>query len=971
MIRRIIHTVALLITVVLLISAFAVGASALEWDGASQEGGGYGTDAGTVGYALRTLDDNVIGYRFSLVDASGSNKVSKVIDIFRDYWLGDNGYAALYKFVPKYNKCQLIANQDGSYSTVFNTTNCYKEANLDFATAFPAPAEIETWQNNASNVNKVLELLGAGSVDDLVLGDKLIIEPIYDVRLESVWHAATLTEIAVYGRHLFGGSSIGGATGNPETFGFIATYTNRYYCNELYTPDGQGLWEAATPVSQRVTFDTIISKGYGVGIAYTQETGTPEPNLTVDLCEAWADNFGYYEDMYGYSTGASFNNWVLDCDYPMMGDDIWFDVHFPGETENYYVCQTIKIDGEEPVSRDLWSNNGIWYNTAPADMTISADKEYYTVVARVDWIDGGGNILKYGAEKTFYIPVQPKVNRHRVVAYNCLGIVQASDSIEDTSGAVYYGQKVRVSYQYTCDTTWTSYNNLYGTMYKWNDGDWVPSFSTPDGQDLNEAMINGTTDTVTSSLGYLRINDSYDSGENRIPFYLTTAWAADPDNTTQSDWYSIPIVTPDVELYEIYLVDEDGYRLNHRTLTLGETVYIRHKYRNNTDCTLIVDGYNNDREEISVSGVYRIPANSTIVVAAGSFVVTEDEFALWGGVYLEGAGIYNTEYESDGTNNESTLTCTVSYPLELIPVTQNAHYREETSVITSYWLLNNGNKNVTPDNNIAIRMQVYKLDGTLITSQTTTQVIVPGNNRNLYYFQWAVPKGLNGQKVRIVADIVDNGASYSLSTNYYTTCVYPEYDTPNTDYEAQAPDGFAVPSTPTATGNFATWWQWAWENDCFVKKYYGIGIPYNSAESLTPDANSNSSYSDGGWTMKSGYGVWLKALNQVSSVSGYNFPESSAYTSPQFAYATFPEFSYAYGPDVCKTLAKYSNYWFFSDPANMAYHYTPIYFPDGQYVVKIVKSDMWTPAGMVIAVSTSNPITIQDSAYDDWFVGRE
>lgn len=508
-------------------------------------------------------------------------------------------------------------------------------------------------------------------------------------------------------------------------------------------------------------------------------------------------------------------------------------------------------------------------------------------------------------------------------------------------------------------------------MYKWNNDDWVPSLSTPDGRDLNEAMINGTTDTVTSSLGYLRITNSYDSGENQIPFYLTTAWTIDPNDTTQSDWYSIPIVTPDVELYEIYLVDEDGYRLDHTDLTLGETVYVRHKYRNNTDCTLIVDGYNNDRAEISVSGVYRIPANNTIVVAAGSFIVTENEFALWGGVYLEGAGIYNTEYESDGTNNELTLQCNASNPLTLTPIAPNASYREGTDVISSFWLINSGSTDVTPDSNITIRMWVYNPNGTLITNQTITQAIVPGNNRNLYHFKWAVPTGLNGQRVRVVADIVEDGESFSLSTHNYITCTYPQFDTPETHYEDKAPDGFSVPGIPTASNNYATWWQWEWENDSFVRKSYGIGVSKISTESVTPDSNSNSTYKNGSWTMKSGYGFWLEARNAVYAVSGYLIPVGNAYTMPQFLYATYPEFSYAFGPDRCTTLTPSGSCWYFSDPNSPQYHYTPIYFPDGQYVVKIVKSDMWTPAGMIIAVSTSNPITIQDSAYDDWFVGRE
>ena len=54
-----------------------------------------------------------------------------------------------------------------------------------------------------------------------------------------------------------------------DTWGFISAYTNRYYPNALYTPDGQGLWTGAASLTKRATFYDIINKGYGVGIAYT------------------------------------------------------------------------------------------------------------------------------------------------------------------------------------------------------------------------------------------------------------------------------------------------------------------------------------------------------------------------------------------------------------------------------------------------------------------------------------------------------------------------------------------------------------------------------------------------------------------------------------------------------------------------------------------------------------------------------
>ena len=576
-----------------LVSTLAFHSFALEWDGDSVEGGGGGSSAGKVGFAIRTTGDNVIGYRFSLVDAKGNNKAPYAIDVFRNTSAGNNGYSTLHRCVPKYNKGQLIKKQDGTFSTALNLTNCYKEADMGFATALPTPDDMVTWQNYTTNLNKVLSKLGAGSIDKLKVGDKIIVEPIYDVRLESVWHAVTVTEIAVYGKHLFGFDTKITSSNDPETFGFIANYTNKHYPNELFTPDGQELWAGATATSQRLTFGTMISSGYGVGIAYTQQTGTVEPE---------------------------------------------------------------------------------------------------------------------------------------------------------------------------------------------------------------------------------------------------------------------------------------------------------------------------------------IPA---------------------------------------------------PYPLSLSPITPNAAYREGTTVISSFWLINSGHADVTPARNIAILLRVYHPNGTLITKQTATQVIVPKCNYNLYYFKWTVPTGLNGASVCIVAEIVDAGKTYGTCTRSYATRFYPVFDTPDTDYEAQAPNDFSVPALPSATSSYASWWQWEWADGTFSKKSYGIGIPSRFAEELTPDERSNSTNSDGTWIMKSGYGVWLKASNRLCYVSGYEAPAMDAYTPIQFAYAAYPEFGYKYGVDLCTTLRLRADYWYFSYPANPQYHYTPIYYPDGAYIVKIVKSDMWTPAGMIGANATTKPITIKDSAYDDWFVGRE
>ena len=265
----------LFLTVLMLLSAAVLPASALSWDGSSAGGSTNAVNGSNTGYVIRdTADTNcVVGYRFSAVNASGANKVSKVIDVFRKTTNGTNAYSTSFKFTTKYNKKQVLDNRDAKLTTSKNTTNCYKESSLRFLTDLPNPSGVETWQAYEQNINQVLTSLGVGTTANMVYGDKVIIEPLFDVCLAGEYQALTVSEIAFCGRSVLGGKSDGGETkGNSSTWGFISNYTNRIWPNKLYTPDGQGLWEAATKIasSKRATFNQILRIGYGAGIAYNE-----------------------------------------------------------------------------------------------------------------------------------------------------------------------------------------------------------------------------------------------------------------------------------------------------------------------------------------------------------------------------------------------------------------------------------------------------------------------------------------------------------------------------------------------------------------------------------------------------------------------------------------------------------------------------------------------------------------------------
>ena len=326
----------------------------------------------------------------------------------------------------------------------------------------------------------------------------------------------------------------------------------------------------------------IINKGYGVGIAYTETKPDFSPALSVRVCEAWKGSKSTRTFHYGTSNGSAFGNYSYANGYPILNDTIWFAVNFPVETENCYVRQTVWVVGGGSVSRNVYSNSNTWYDVALSPTKVDAWRSSYTIKARVDWINSSGTVLKWGTEKTFYIPVRPKINRYQVTMYDITGTQAARNGSAGSSGSVYVGQRVYPKYTYTSSNSWTSHNN----------------FSN---------KINGITDLSTS--GNINSNMSFERYSAYNPYVvpslsniscvLTTSWTSNSSSTSESTTINIPVVRADVELTEILLIDENGYYISPGTkLWQQQKVTPQYVYRNNSNCTVYVEGYNSDQSRI-------------------------------------------------------------------------------------------------------------------------------------------------------------------------------------------------------------------------------------------------------------------------------------------------------------------------------------------------------------------------------------
>ena len=54
---------------------------------------------------------------------------------------------------------------------------------------------------------------------------------------------------------------------------------------------------------------------------------------------------------------------------------------------------------------------------------------------------------------------------------------------------------------------------------------------------------------------------------------------------------------------------------------------------------------------------------------------------------------------------------------------------------------------------------------------------------------------------------------------------------------------------------------------------------------------------------------------------------------------------------------------------NERIHYIPVWVEDGNYVMAVVATEVWTPAGMITAVRRAEVIKIDGTIYDDYYIG--
>lgn len=347
---------------------------------------------------------------------------------------------------------------------------------------------------------------------------------------------------------------------------------------------------------------------------------------------------------------------------------------------------------------------------------------------------------------------------------------------------------------------------------------------------------------------------------------------------------------------------------------------------------------------------------------------------------------WSDRMSEENTNNNQTASATITVNSQVDAgislIIPNSSYRAGTEIVTSYQVNNYSIRNLIPTDSPTVWFTAYYYNssGSLVyLSDTSKGTVIPAYDNNIVYFKWTIPNDAAGRYVYMSASINSNVYDGNTANNYTSTSQYIYSDTvsqtPNTQYEASKPSGWTASSPPSVYADSAIWSEWSYSGGTFIRTTYGIRISTASNPGITPDSSSPSAeYVNGQWRMKSGYGYTLSFYPGIASVSGTTYPGSAAYTAVQRAYATFPEFSYSSAANKYRTLQPVSGVFQFyantyADGKRL--HYTPLWFPNGNYTVSCYLYDYWTPAGMLTARVNSNPININGSLYDDWRIGRK
>ena len=321
-------------------------------------------------------------------------------------------------------------------------------------------------------------------------------------------------------------------------------------------------------------------------------------------------------------------------------------------------------------------------------------------------------------------------------------------------------------------------------------------------------------------------------------------------------------------------------------------------------------------------------------------------------------------------------------------------YRTDTDVITSV-TVRGGQSD--PDNPVNVYFDI------LGSTYTVSNVYYPKDGQQIVWVKWHTPSTPQQVVIHVSAN---HGAAVSKG-NITANINSLEDNPPPNPVADDRNDSFnkSLLHLPANNANTSTSWtvwrckwheKWVWHadwkwiktehteecsKDCKEKHGYwkdegeyvdegwwdfyldGYSATLSGGMNLTTDTLNPTANGD---MMKSGYGVNVKVN---SSISTNNY---GAVTGAQNAISYFPEFYYTcywrvldltgkgYNSELQFKTNPYSTY-------NARTHFTPIWYPDGEYKVYTYLIDAWTPNGE-LRMNLDDSVTVKGNLWSDWHI---
>ena len=305
----------------------------------------------------------------------------------------------------------------------------------------------------------------------------------------------------------------------------------------------------------------------------------------------------------------------------------------------------------------------------------------------------------------------------------------------------------------------------------------------------------------------------------------------------------------------------------------------------------------------------------------------------------------------------------------IMEATGDLEYRTDTDVILSFSFQNinrNGGitEKLTPDSNAYLEINV---GGTIYRKQ----FVCPVRKTQTVWIKWHTPDTPQTVEIEITSPSIPG-----LRETVYASIVdLEENPPPDPQYYDSNPAFSAVNITDYGSKTYVRWGEWnAYINDLggWSFEYVYDSATLTTEFTVVPDSSVPTAYQvQDEWVMGSGYGVNVNAKITVTGIT-------SDVTPAQNIVALFPEFYYTTYDRLLTTrnsttstyynqkwTLKPNEYSFYNNPV----HFTPLWYPDGEYKVEAVVIDVWTPGGMLYA-TVSDSVAISQTCIDDWYIGR-